>query len=194
MKRLENTYAPTLMLSTLKGYKYVQELRSHPGIPIEITRLYCLDQVSVQKNIGDESDLMFIPFYDVYIGNPAELPIPMLDSQALNDMKRRRKQLQHYLDIARGNNDYGAIDDCMDEIESIENYLRECLDSKGRIRNFSTVARKNASSVLRAVQYYIRKLNELDPNEAVYIAKHVVIGQVCYWSIDPVNTSLIPTA
>jgi hypothetical protein len=182
-------------LNTLKGYKYVSELRLNPGKLIDVTRLYCLDQPAAVKYIDEpDSDAIYVPEIDAYIQQGTDQLIEMTDDKTLSEIKKAVRAITYKLQIATENNDLAVAEDCKSQLEKFNDYVSKVTTPRGKIKYFADRTRRHQSSVYRAVQLYIKQLRFIDAAEADYIAKHVVIGRVCYWSVDPIDSQSILSA
>jgi len=182
-------------LTKLKGYHYVSELRKNPGKHIDVTRLYCLNQLAGAKHIdGPESESIYVPEIDSYVCQGIEQPIEMTDKKTLDQIKKAVEALYYQLNKAKENNDLAAASDCKSQLEKYDDYVSKSTTPNGKIRYFANKTRRHQSSVYRAVQKFIKLLRKIDPAEAEHIAKHVVIGRVCYWSVDPIDRQSILSA
>ncbi|HPS40177.1 MAG TPA: hypothetical protein PL124_12230 [Candidatus Cloacimonadota bacterium] len=173
---------------SLKGKRYIDELRTNPGKPIHPSKLYNLYQVQTTKYIEDTyRDDDYNPVLDVYIRNNPEAGIPMTDGKTIRSIRTEVKAIMHTLAQARINNDLAKINDCQEELDQCHKYLEECTTPRGRIRETQNLTRRSIATIYRAVEYYYRRLEKTDPKLAKYYSEHVVIGNPCYWSVEPVK-------
>jgi len=187
-KKRRNLVEDTSESGSLKGKRYIDELRRNVGETIHPNRLYSLYNVQKVKHIEDKHrDGCYEPVLDVYIVNNPEPGIPMTDKKTIDAIKKEVMAITYALEEALTNNDLAKVDDCQDRLEKYQRYVSECTTPWGMIRKTNSLTRKSIAAIYRAVEYYYRSLEKTDPKLAKYYSEHVVIGNPCYWSEEPIK-------
>lgn len=107
--------------------------------------------------------------------------VPMTDNRALNECRKRARQLLKaiaaHLDL--GHQD--QADACAGELRAIRAFLAEVNTPQGRIRSFVTTRVKNYQANMQAWYYLLAKAEKEAPEVFKFLLAHVRPGDPFLW-------------
>ena len=169
--RLDYKGKVTLIQNTL-GAQYLAELLLHPGQSISAEELFHRyhDRSDGQQYLyaADETALA-----REGLSCAGLLPIAMTDAKALREIHHRLKDVRNQLNEKAQWCDSSGLDELYREEEHLENYLKEVISPKGKIRNFSGEQRRLKESVSRSLRRAIGRIKNQDAELGDYLQKTV---------------------
>lgn len=180
-------------MSGLKGSGYLKLLINHADSPIYSTNLYHLEMGS-PKEIATDFDEIENGHYSLinpagYYGcNPQiELPIEVADKTAIAQVAKHRQNLIEARVIAESENNLAAVEDIIDELEKVDDWICKAVNKFGRPRYFANKATKDYQNVDKALVKIVEKLREIDPALGQMCDNHLVRGTRPHWSSAPIR-------
>ncbi|MDD4309860.1 MAG: hypothetical protein PHO32_05725, partial [Candidatus Cloacimonetes bacterium] len=117
-----------------KAINYIDAIWNLHGTAIDPIRLYHIssspEPVYFEQNLSG----FYVPDINTYICKPPELPIPMCDVTTIHQLKLYAIKLMDELAEAKCGSDYARTSDIKDEMEKISDYLKQCLNPRGKIK------------------------------------------------------------
>jgi len=164
------------------GYAFLVELASKPNATIhcsQLRNLYNLpgrgaEEMSIAYKDKEREELNFCI-------SSSPLPIQVIDEQTLQQTKQRLQSLIALEAELLNWNDLARLDEVRSEKEQLVEYLKECLDRKGRIRSLNQTANNDYRMVYRSINRVICKIREIDPELAEEVLKHLETGIYFKW-------------
>jgi len=163
------------------GKDYFLELVAHPNQPIHCTRLRHLNApASIHAAEFKVHSSLRPGFMDTDHSIP-ELPIPFTDRTTLEQAKKQYLLYYTRECQARMDNDYAKADECQEEREKYEDYLKKAVTKRGRIRVLQSQTQTDYRIVRANLLRFIGKVRAQNPRYADYISDHLVIGYHLMW-------------
>ncbi|MDD4309564.1 MAG: hypothetical protein PHO32_04230, partial [Candidatus Cloacimonetes bacterium] len=94
-------------------------------------------------------------------------------------------KLMDELAEAKCGSDYARTSDIKDEMEKISDYLKQCLNTRGKIKMDNKIQRSHAHLIRSSVKQFYSALKPINPELTNYLQSHLVIGSKCYWEANP---------
>lgn len=169
-------------LKKLRGDWLFIELLFHPNQLIHCSRLKNLfnkqargtQEFEVKENFDEDSGIQVGYGWD-------EAPIKYLDYRALKECYEELKLLAQEEEVCEDWNDFGRLQDIRDERSKIKEYISECIDAAGKIKDIRNKQHNDYRSVYKTLQRSIDQIRIDLPELIPYIDEHLVIGIYCEW-------------
>ncbi len=158
-----------VLLSDLKGFRYLERLLADPG-----REFHALDLVSLEQGDADERR-----------GTPTQSGLPVLDAEAREAYRRQLADVDADIEEARENNDLARQELAERDRDYLIAALTSAVGLAGRERVTGSSAERARTSVARSLRYALQRLEESDPVIAGHLERALSTGTYCSYRPDP---------
>jgi non-specific serine/threonine protein kinase len=165
------------LLKCTRGLHCLAVLLSHPGREFHVRELLARSRdpstrVTVVGEYGPVTG-------ELYAG------IPVLDTRAKAEYKRRLNELRQDLNEAERFNDPQRKTEAQNEAQAIADYLASAMGLGGRDRKTSSDAERARSAVTKCIRKAIQKIGEAIPSLGYHLAARIKTGYFCSYNPHP---------
>jgi hypothetical protein len=167
----------SVQLPHLVGLEYIAILLRSPGKSIACTEILGLS--SAGKPVIPSRQ----PSHDEFPQEEIDQPVlgcenarEILDDQAIEQYKKRARELEGEIKAARQVNAHWEVDEKMTELRQIEEVLKANLNRKGRSRKFSNEDEKARVTVKKAIDRALERIAIKAPKAATHLKATIQTG------------------
>jgi hypothetical protein len=158
-----------------KGLRYISRLLQTPGVEVHVLELAAIHQPAAAA-----------PADGLHVQGSSRDPV--LDAEALRQLRRRVDDLDDEIAEAERNNDPERLARARDEQERIVAEIRRDLRPDGRPREFTDEIERGRLNVTRAIKAAIEKIREQDPSLGHHLDHDIRKGTFCAYDPDTATT------
>jgi len=167
----------TALLKSTRGLHCLAVLLHNPGREFHVRDLLSRPM--------DASTLAGAVVLDGRARSEAHAGIPVLDSQAKAEYRRRLNELRQELNEAERFKDPERKAQAQNEVQAIANYLASAVGLGGRDRKTSSDAERARSAVTKCVKNAIQKIGDVIPSLGYHLAARIKTGYFCSYNPHP---------
>jgi hypothetical protein len=165
------------LLKSTRGLHYLAVLLHDPGREFHVRELLARPL--------DPSTLAAAAAVDGHVTGGLFAGIPLLDTQAKAECKRRLNELRQDLNEAERLNDPERKTEVQNEVQAIADYLSAAVGLGGRDRKTSSDTERARSAVTKCIKKTIEKIGDAIPSLGYHLATRIKTGYFCSYNPHP---------
>ena len=158
----------TVRLRQAKGLTYISHLVANPGQEIHVLKLEALAHGEPVAGSGEVAAV-----------ESASDAGEVLDTKAVNEYRRRAKEIAEELEEARDHNDLGRVEMLSTELGSIEHELRTASGLGRRTRKVGSNVERARVRIKNSISASLLRLREAHPELARHFDRTLKTGEFC---------------
>ena len=171
----------TARVRNIKGLGYIAHLLGRPGVRVHVIELVRAVERGADLIVDGATARGQGLTVERGLGDAGE----MLDTQALNEYRRRQTELRGELEAAQRDNDPGRAEVARHELESITAELSAAVGSGGRGRKASAHTERARSLVTKHIRSGLDLIRRSDPALVTHLDRSIHTGIHCAYLPEP---------
>ncbi len=164
-----------LLLPSTRGMAPIHRLLQTPGETVS----------AVELNQSEAAAIGASTLRELQVAQGAGSPTPLLDRQALNEIRVRLEDLHKEISAADEANDLGRAESLRAEVDRITEILERGLDHRHRSRSFVSETERARINVTRNIRAAIGRLRQVTPDLGQHLDRLITTGRMCSYTPDP---------
>jgi hypothetical protein len=165
------------LLKSTRGLQYLAVLLRDPGREFHVREL-----LACTANL---SDLAAGTGAHVHVKNGLRAGVPVLDTKAKAEYRRRICDLREELNQAEGFNDAQRSAELQEELQTIADHVAAAVGLGGRDRGTSSDAERARSAVTKCIKHAVQKIGEAIPALGYHLTARIKTGYFCSYNPRP---------